>query len=337
MKRQRLVRFVWPAFLAIFLLAACCVLFTNLTNRRQPLLNCQIIRPPHEVSALAEHKDTLWAGGREGVFAIDRKTGKVKMKLESEPPLEYVTSLLVDRQGVLWIGHKGGLAKYDGHVISNLTVRDGLPDNRVNCLMEDSKGRLWAGTWGGAACLEGGRWRIYSKKDGLIDDMVNVMLEDSYGCLWFGSYAVPDGGVSYYGSQGWQTFSGPRFLPDNNICDMIEDHTGRIWIATGFVNRGGAAWVEINQGGPGRWGRITKKDGLTGDKVRSIFEDKHGTLWFASEYDGVARWKGDEKQVFTIKSGLSGNEVKDWLEDENGNLWLATDNGITKLIAEGIF
>ena len=68
-------------------------------------------------------------------------------------PHNDVTAVLQTRDGYLWVGTPGGLARFDGVKFDLL----GLPDGRSNevlcvtALCEDTTGRLWIGSQG-AAC-----------------------------------------------------------------------------------------------------------------------------------------------------------------------------------------
>lgn len=290
-----------------------------------------ITRPPHVVLTLTVHDDILWAGGKDGVYKLDRQSGDLVEKLEGEHSFEYVKALLVDSSGALWIGHWDGLTRYDGTVWHTYTEKDGLPDNRVNALMEDREGRLWVGTWGGAAFLEGGEWNVLTSADGLTDDMVNVILQDGEGGMWFGSYVAPAGGISYFKDGKWQLFSTSTGLPHNNITSLVEDSSGKIWAGTGLNKRGGAARFGPTDTGWAIEEVITRDDGLAGEKVRSLFQDSDGVIWFGSEYDGVARLDGSHWSVLTDKDGLSHNEVMCMLQDKEGNLWLGTKDGVTRV------
>jgi len=75
---------------------------------------------------------------------------------------------------------------------------------------------------------------------------------------------------------------------------------------------------------------------LAGGKVRSLFQDASGALWFGSEYDGVARFDGEKWLVLNNKDGLSGLEVKTMLQTQNGDLWLGTENGITRISSNAL-
>ena len=291
----------------------------------------KIIRPPHDVMALAIQGDTIWAGGKEGVIGLDRNSGQVITELTGVPPMTYVRALLVDRQGALWIGHPAGLTYFDGNTLQTFYTEDGLPDIRVNALMQDHQDRIWVGTWGGAAVLENGDWHTLTEADGLADDMVNVMLEDKNGGMWFGSYVAPSGGLSYFNDGKWQLFTTLNGLPHNNINTLSEDSNGNIWVGTGLYERGGAVKL-VNNGTAWTIGQVLdKKDGLAGNKVRSFLQDSEGVMWFGSEYDGVARLEAGEWQVLTEKNGLSNPEIKYLLQDDDGNLWIGTRDGITLL------
>lgn len=300
---------------------------------KKSLPGWQVIRPPHEVSALATQGDLIWAGGTDGVLGLDRTSGRVVKKLEGDVNLSHVRALLVDESGILWIGHQGGLTRYDGSACRTYTRKDGLPDNRVNALLLDREGRLWAGTWGGAAVREGGVWQVLNVSDGLADNMVNVMVEDRQGGLWFGSYVAPRGGISRRENGRWQYFSTAGGLPHNNLSVLYLDRSGRVWAGTGLYEYGGACELVPAQSGWPIGRTFTRRDGLAGEKVRSIFQDRDGVFWFGSEYDGLARWSGDHWRVFTESDGLSSNEIKAIVQDSEGSLWLGTRDGITRVSA----
>jgi ligand-binding sensor domain-containing protein len=60
-----------------------------------------IIRPPHDVSALAVQGDIIWAGGKDGVIGLDRSSHQVINEIICDPPITYVRALLVDNEGTV--------------------------------------------------------------------------------------------------------------------------------------------------------------------------------------------------------------------------------------------
>ncbi|MCU0241869.1 MAG: transcriptional regulator [Vicinamibacteria bacterium] len=294
----------------------------------------QVIRPPDDVFALAVDGSALWAGGRDGVFSIDRATGRVLGRLVAPAPLLYVRALLREPGQGLWIGHQAGLTLYDGASFRTYTARDGLPNAAITSLLIDRRGRLWVGTFAGAAVREGAGYRILTERDGLLDRMVNVMLEDRRGGIWLGSYTAPKGGLTWIDDERRATFSTQSGLPHNNINALVVIDESTIWAATGFYDRGGAAELKF-EGGHWRVARTyNKKDGLAGDKARSLFQGRDGTLWCGSEYDGIAYRRGGAWRVLTEQDSLSNNEVRALAQDPEGTLWLGTRSGLTRLSAE---
>ena len=320
-------------FISLFFVVCLAFAITGRFLHNTPYLppGWQITRHLDGILALALDGDIIWVGCKDGVYAVNRKSGAITNKLKHNPTLTYIRSLLVDKSGALYIGHFNGLTRYDGANFQTYTRKDGLPDNRVNAVLRDRDGRLWVGTWGGAAILDSGKWQILTSADGLINTMVNVMFQDSRGGMWFGSYVAPHGGISYFKEGKWQLFSTGNGLPHNNVTSIFEDNAGSIWGGTGLLDRGGA--IQFVSTGTG-WAirRVLKqRDGLAADKVRSIFQDKDGVMWFGSEYDGLARYDKGKWTVFTEKEGLSQNEVTCMVQDKDGSLWIGTLDGLTRL------
>ena len=97
----------------------------------------------------------------------------------------------------------------------------------------------------------------------------------------------------------------------------------------GFGSRGGASRFDGTT-----WITWQKRDGLAGEKVRSLLVDDDGAIWFGAEYDGAARWNGNRWWYVGSSSGLAGNEVKAMLQDQHGNVWFGTEDGVSRCARE---
>lgn len=107
----------------------------------------------------------------------------------------YVISLEIDGDGVIWAGTwGGGLARFDGTHWRNFTSADGLPANHIFMLRLDRKGRLWVGTSHGLARLnpDGETFTVMTAADGLFAENVFSLDLAADDTLWVGSY----GGVA---------------------------------------------------------------------------------------------------------------------------------------------
>jgi ligand-binding sensor domain-containing protein len=179
--------------------------------------------------------------------------------------------------------------------------------------------------------MEGERFTATTSKDGLLDDNVNAMAQDRDGGLWFGSYVAPRGGISVLRDGQWYRFALEDGLPHANVTCFLLAADGSMWAGTGFDNRGGAVHFDIpSKGGQPRIsGTLSKADGLAGDKVRALYQDGRGGIWFASELDGLAAPNGSGFRILTHAQGLSDNETKVMVPAADGTLWLGTRDGIT--------
>ncbi|MGE4088413.1 MAG: two-component regulator propeller domain-containing protein [Immundisolibacter sp.] len=105
----------------------------------------------------------------------------------------YIVSLAVDAQGVVWAGTwGGGLSRFDGKAWTQYTVTEGLPGNHVFMLHIDPQGLLWIGTNNGLAKLKDGRFEVLTTHDGLFGNAVFSMATTPDGTRWIGSF----GGVA---------------------------------------------------------------------------------------------------------------------------------------------
>jgi ligand-binding sensor domain-containing protein len=103
----------------------------------------------------------------------------------------YIVSLLVDKNGIVWCGTwGGGLARFDGSKWKNYSMADGLPGNHVFMLNQDPAGKMWIGTNNGLASFEGDKFKTLTTKDGLFSDTVFAMDTDAKGGKWVGSFGA---------------------------------------------------------------------------------------------------------------------------------------------------
>jgi len=113
----------------------------------------------------------------------------------NSPASSRIHTLLVDRDGYLWIGSfDGGLDRLDkktGEFRHFIHSDDpgSLANNSVNSLYEDRDGYLWVGTAGGLSRLDRrtGRFRSWTTANGLPNSMVYAVQQDRKGYFWISS------------------------------------------------------------------------------------------------------------------------------------------------------
>ncbi|MBI3764970.1 MAG: GGDEF domain-containing protein, partial [Ignavibacteriales bacterium] len=149
----------------------------------------------NEVWAIAENIDGgLWLGTNGGLDRFDTEQGIVTEHFKAPGVGGLVSvgvrSLLLDRQGDLWVGSFGGLnlLRRGSSRFVLYQHKDGDPhtlsNDAVVALYEDRKGWLWAGTLGGGLNrLDRATGEFISYK-GFPSNVINGIQEDSSGRLW---------------------------------------------------------------------------------------------------------------------------------------------------------
>jgi ligand-binding sensor domain-containing protein len=83
-----------------------------------------------------------------------------------------------------------------------------------------------------------------------------------------------------------------------------------------------------------RFQRLSSKDGLSGDIVYCILQDRKGFLWIGT-HRGLNRYDGYHFTHYNYDpydtNSLSGNHVECIKEDNDGILWLTTNKGLNSL------
>ena len=204
-----------------------------------------------------------------------------------------------------------------------LTQTDGLISNNVLAIFEDSQGTMWFGTTDGLTRYDGENFQTFTTEDGLGQNTIGLIFEDQRGMLWFGG-GVLSSVLKREKTMDMSWMETP--LSELDITPHDEPPAGtRKPIRLKGVSRYDGEKFRI----------FTTADGLAGDTVKDIVEDKTGTLWFAMGF-GVSQY--DDKSFNNIiVNGPMGmwilpeawNEVKAITEDTAGNFWFGSTAGIT--------
>jgi signal transduction histidine kinase/ligand-binding sensor domain-containing protein len=354
------------------------------------------------IYAMAQTPDGyLWLGTEFGLFRFDGVHA-----IQWHPPAgqqlpdKNINALLVTRDGSLWIGTFAGLVTWNG---SKLIPRPAIGRQFVSSLFEDKDGTVWASTLEGhgrLCAMRPGSAKCYGD-DGAFGRAVWAMYEDGSGNLWAAAqsglwrwkpgaprrYPTPtelvglnksDDGkllIAMHGAGLVQFVNDKlksypirsagnlnRELSDREVDAnrLLRDRDDGLWIGT--IERG---LIHVHHG---RTDVFTTSDGLSGDVILSVFEDREGNVWVAStggldrfrelpvatvsvkqglasdatqsllaardrsiwvgSHEGLTRWKNGQATIFNTANGLPDNEPHSLFEDDRGRIWVSTRHGL---------
>lgn len=304
------------------------------------------------MSLVQESERQFWLATRSGLWSISQLSSadfaensfEVKRYAIKEGlPCVEVNALFRDSEGKLWVATDCGLYEFlrDEKRFRLRLDNRYLQAVRVWSLNEDASGNLWAGTAHGAIKIERNGFTTFTEADGIGFRDISQITETSAGEIRL---------YTRYGKQNLfiDKFDGERFI-SQKVKPSAFAQTSFDWFDKQFpVQDRVGEWWWPTQNGLFRFARAsrveelfnerpiahyTMKDGLPGNYVHDIYEDRQGDIWISIELTsttGVVRWERATGKFYAYSKsdGLSAVESF-WsiCEDRQGNLWIGSGNG----------
>ncbi len=205
------------------------------------------------------------------------------------------------------------------------TNLNGMVREFVRTMYQDKKGNYWFGTNGDGIIRYDGQILKKITIPGISPYFrVLEIVEDKEGNIWFGT---SEGLLKYDGVQ-FKTFSIKEELPGMyaEVWGLTIDKNGFIWVGAtnGVSHFDGEKFIPFSL----PVSKVEYAKPMLSDKlVFKIIEDKHGNMWFATDGNGIFKYKNGAFIHLTATNELTDNNVADLLEDKQGNIWIGTFNG----------
>jgi signal transduction histidine kinase/ligand-binding sensor domain-containing protein/DNA-binding response OmpR family regulator len=282
----------------------------------------------------------------EGLFYYDNESNVFRRYLPKGLPESiaktHITSLLIDAEGIIWIGtHDDGVHFYDPaksktieltHYIGEVNT---LRGNKIIHINIDSRNRVWLSTNRGAYIFSKNDFTIQrfirSKElsdSGIADISALYTFEESRNSMW----VLTRNGLSIYHTDD-QTFTHYFYDPYDNhslssnvLNVMYKDRQENIWIGTqqsglNIIKKHSYAFNEIISHNMGQ--------GIApNDFILSMIEDRDGKIWLGTYGSGINTADFNNGIYSNINSantpGLQSDHIQTLLEDSRGRIWIGT-------------
>lgn len=307
------------------------------------------------ISDIAEDtaRGILWIGTHSGVSVLHDKENirsfenfKAGSRV-GDLPYNNVTSLLLSRDGQLWVAMAdGGICKTQMREFqfldnSSATLRNRYNTSAILSLHYLGEGNFWLGLPDVGLVhynIHSGRVQSARELPGLSrmpehTSITSILQRKADRSLWF---ATADAGIWIHdpvrGTLRQVSRQQNPELSDNRIHMLREDPEGNVWIGTrhgvSLVTRHG----EILTLGQWWGGPIPGKL-----DVSDFCFDKQGRIWIAVYAEGVIRLdpRTREYRHFSTRNGLPDECVVCLCEDALGSVWAGSSHGIVVCPPEG--
>ncbi len=254
----------------------------------------------------------------------------------------WITCVMQDSRGFLWVGTQDGLNRYDGYSFE--TYRHdphdeySISSNFIQTIVEDSRGNIWVGTQAGLNVFDniGNNFQTFqsdrSNSRSISNNNIHSVYEDSDNNLWVKTANTIEkfdyqDSTFVFSSYEKNSFS----LPSDNITySLLEDHRGTMWVGTrdGIIsfNR------EIETFDYQLSNRLVIPSGFT-KEIRTIFETTQKELLVGTTF---GLFLVDRKRMTFVKIPYDGDElpaesnsmINCIYEDSKGKVWIGTEAGL---------
>ncbi|MBL9145127.1 MAG: PAS domain S-box protein [Verrucomicrobiaceae bacterium] len=276
-------------------------------------------------------------------------------------PQNSVMAIAQTPDGYLWLGTRGGLARFDGVRFVHYGLADGLKGLHVSSLIDDGQGGLWIATRGGGLS----RWRngvisTLTAADGLARNDVLAIAPAEPGALWIGTGS----GLQHWGPDGFQQVgeaegvrgivNGMAVSPTEGLwfsvhgvekvglfrcqggrCEFVEPvpKSRALFPSSLFVDAEGALWLGMGNGvvlrrQAGVWKEFNQTDGVPFSYIYCFAQGPSGEIWAGSYAEGLFVFRGGRFHAVPQLHGA----IRSVRVSRDGVAWAGTETGgLTRL------
>ncbi len=249
----------------------------------------------------------LWVGSEGGLVVSDRPLNRYAPGEKVRFTRTIGSTRLADARirrncvvnganGWLWVATQDGIRRYrftPGGELETTIVRAPAYGSPLSVLSIASRrdGSVLAGLTNGQVIQFDADGQLTGEPM-LPPSPVAAFVESRNGILWGGSI---DGSVWTFESGQLKVVSTDL---NERVVDLIETRSGDVWAASL-----GSGALRFSLADPGRYLVVRRANGLLGDTLWSLLEDREGNLWFAAN-GGASRLRSDY-DAFTAYTGYS--------------------------------
>jgi len=285
--------------------------FFPLNNEQTPELSQSII-----YALDVTHDGLIWAGTSDGLFSIFKNATR-RYDSEDGIMVNAIRSLLIDKQGVLWIGSQDrGLWRFNDGVFTHFSEKTGLKSDKVWALANDSGHGIWIGCGHILTHYDGSAFTTYEVPVTKLPKMITAIALADDGTVWLG---MQNEGVWRFRNGEFSAINEKDGLSSRLSQSILIDQEKNIWVGT---NGSGVTQLVSK-----KIRVISREEGLATKEIWTVMESDDGSLWIGTHGGGLERILNNKITNYSIKDGLSSLFVTALHQSpQDSAIWLGTEN-----------
>jgi ligand-binding sensor domain-containing protein/serine phosphatase RsbU (regulator of sigma subunit) len=242
-------------------------------------------------------------------------------------PHSRVNAIHQGKDGYLWLATNMGISRFDGHVFTNFTFKDGLADNKVTSIIELESATYLLGHENGELTYFSPGIEIKRIKLDVNTNRIFSFSRDSSNYLWIatqttGVYHVSmDDLINNLIQRKFDHFDADSGLA-RDVTSVMQDASGTIWFVTDLgIKRQSKNSKEFE---------FYLPKNIDFGQFSSITQDKNLNLWLGTVTSGVYKVNPLNERInhFSVESGhLHSNFISFLQENSKGEMMVGTWGG----------
>lgn len=232
-----------------------------------------------------------------------------------------VTSIIQDSKGLIWIGTRNGINRFDGYTFKTCTYKNNkfgsIGNNIINSIGEDKNGMIWVGTGKGLFKYDPYK-ELFFDIEAAPKEYTSNLIVDNNNNLWF-----------------LANFSLYKYITAENRIENLKipascialDAAMNLWLGD---NDGNISRYDPEKTNATKIRIVNKSVPANSRSVSKIFPVNNNELLIGCFKQGLKIYNTQTGKVrsLSLRSDDSDIYVRDIALDNDGQYWIATESGI---------
>ena len=272
--------------------------------------NKPILSPTHDVYFSGNNK--IFYSTSKGVF-IEQNNKLELLNKTNGLPSNIIWKIFEDSNGKIYFGTNGfGFSIYENDKIINYPSFNGIGSKSIMGIVQAPNGKLIIASAKSIFLFDPNQNRVIKLIHYFPSDVIHSIKRTSNGDI----FVTNENGVVKLRSNKISEIFNKNIGHRNNVYCSAESDNSEIYFGTRY----GLIRLKNKEKT-----KLTKKNGLAGNYIISLYFTKDGTLLIGTHGQGMSFYKNGKFKNLSIKDGLSDATVNCFLERKDGTIWVGTN------------